>query len=522
MSVLYHELQISPENSCKLIAASRAHSLYRRGLQEDLANGKKQGWLLKRGGFVKSWKRRWFVLEYPILKYYVNPADSTPKGQINCEETTLTEKHAQQEVAKEHCFAMYHPDRRTYFLKAEDEDDMMRWVAAIRHNDKKVSAIDFEEKALVGQGNFGKVLLVRHKQTDGLYAMKILSKESLRRQDVEHTKTERQVLQALARGVRHPFVVKLNFAFQTPGQSGKLYMVMDYVPGGDLYYHLRRKKSFAEEVVQLWAAELSDAIGFVHSIGIAFRDLKLENLLLDGAGHVHLADFGLSKQVDVTDEAAVEGFATTRLKTFCGTPFYMAPELVQAQRRGGRRSPGYTKDVDWWAVGVIAFELLTGNPPFNAQSMQELYRKIGEHPIEGAGGVLEELEAKSQPSVAVGSPMSQLVRDFLNRDPAQRLGSGEDDREAVRRHAAFGWCDWELLLRKEGPVKYTPTISGPSDTSNFDPTFTRQRFQDSEMLPTSQDVESCDQGPFEGFTFVQDGAGLELNADPLDALDSDS
>jgi serine/threonine protein kinase len=304
-----------------------------------------------------------------------------------------------------------------------------------------VAAIDFEEKALVGQGNFGKVLLVRHKKTDGLYAMKILSKESLRRQDVEHTKTERAVLQALARGVRHPFVVKLNFAFQTPGATGKLYMVMDYVPGGDLYYHLRRRKKFPEDVISLWAAELSDAIGFVHSIGIVFRDLKLENLLLDAGGHIALADFGLSKQVDVAD------FSGARLRTFCGTPFYMAPELVQTQKSKGKRGAGYTKDVDWWAVGVIIFELLTGNPPFNAQSMQELYRKIAEHPIDL---VLEELRRTSEPSVGPDSPMAGLVKDFLNRDPAQRLGAGDDDRQAVRSHPAFSWLsDWDALLRKE-------------------------------------------------------------------------
>jgi serine/threonine protein kinase len=422
-----HELMgISPEISKRLIAAAKERSTWDRDNDEDLVAGKKSGWLHKQGSLVKNWKRRWFVLDYPHLRYYASPEDTTPKGEINCTEVTLTEKHAVA-VGREHCFAMYHPDRRTFFLQSEDEDQMMRWVQAIRHNSAKVSAIDFEEKALIGQGNFGKVLLVRHKRTDGFYAMKIMSKESLRRQDVEHTKTERSVLQALAGGVKHPFVVKLNFAFQTPGAAGKLYMVMDYVPGGDLYYHLRRRRRFSEDVVKVWAAELSDAIGYVHSLGIVFRDLKLENLLLDGKGHVHLADFGLSKQVDVAE------LSSYRLRTFCGTPFYMAPELVKTQRsRRGQRSAGYTKEVDWWAVGVIIFELLTGNPPFNAQSMQELYRKIAEHPMPD---VLAELKRNSEPSVQ--EPMANLVRDLLTRDPDERLGHGEADRDAVRLHMAF-------------------------------------------------------------------------------------
>ena len=428
MRDIHNAIGIPDEDSQRIIDAARDVAQHEEAAREDLVAGKKSGWLYKQGSVVKNWKRRWFKLDYPTLTYYANPDDSTPKGSIDCREVTLTEKHAQAKVGKEHCFAIYHPDRRTYFLQCEDEDQMMRWVQAIRHDTQKVAAIDFEEKALIGQGNFGKVLLVRHKKSDGYYAMKILSKESLRRQDVEHTKTERSVLQALAGGIKHPFVVKLNFAFQTPGPAGKLYMVMDYVPGGDLYYHLRRRRRFSEDIVKLWAAELADAIGFVHSLGIVFRDLKLENLLLDEGGHVHLADFGLSKQIDVSE------LSSARLRTFCGTPFYMAPELVLTQNAPGVRHGrgGYTKEVDWWAVGVITFELLTGNPPFNAQSMQELYKRICGYEIEN---VIADLQRGSQPSV-VGA-MADLVRDFLNRDPQQRLGHGEEDLDAVRRHPAF-------------------------------------------------------------------------------------
>ena len=252
---------------------------------------------------------------------------------------------------------------------------------------------------------------------------------------------------------------------------------MDYVPGGDLYYHLRRQSKFKEEdVVGVWAAELVKAIGYVHSLGIVFRDLKLENLLLDERGHVHLADFGLSKEVDTLKQ---------KLRTFCGTPFYMAPELVRTQQSRSRREPGngYTKEVDWWAVGVIIFELMTGQPPFNAQSMQELYRKIDAHPIERV------VEALQRDSLATPSREAQeLVRGLLERDVSKRLGAGERDAAAVEEHAAFARIDWDRLIQKEIEPSYRPQLKDKHDTSNFDPTFTRKKFHESEAMPTAEQL----------------------------------
>lgn len=472
---VHSALGIDADTSGRLVAAARKRSEWVLEAGEDIVNGKKCGWLYKQGKVVKNWKRRWFVLDYPKLMYYSNPNDlSAPKGEIDCDQITLSEKHAAATVQRENCFAVYHPDRRTFFLQADSEVAMMSWVAAIRHDDTKCGLIDFEEKALIGQGNFGRVLLVRYKKTGENYAMKVLNKDNLRRQDIEHTKTERSVL----RKIRHPFVVSLNFAFQTgSGATGKLYMVMDYVPGGDLYYHLRRQTKFKEEVViGVWAAELTQAIGYVHSLGIVFRDLKLENLLLDAKGHVHLADFGLSKEVGTLEQ---------KLRTFCGTPFYMAPELVRTQQSRSRREAhsGYTKEVDWWAVGVIIFELMTGQPPFNAQSMQELYRKIDAHPIDRVIEVLQQ-DAESPVDTTL-----DLVRKLLERDPTRRLGAGEADSAAVQAHAAFAGIDWELLLQKRIEPSYHPDIKDANDTSNFDPTFTRKKFM--EVRTLDQAVYRC-------------------------------
>ena len=226
----------------------------------------------------------------------------------------------------------------------------------------------------------------------------------------------------------------------------------------------------------MWAAELVKAIGYVHSLGIVFRDLKLENLLLDERGHVHLADFGLSKEVDTLKQ---------KLRTFCGTPFYMAPELVRTQQSRSRREPGngYTKEVDWWAVGVIIFELMTGQPPFNAQSMQELYRKIDAHPIERV------VEALQRDSLATPSREAQeLVRGLLERDASKRLGAGERDAAAVEEHAAFARIDWDRLIQKEIEPSYRPQLKDKNDTSNFDPTFTRKKFHESEAMPTAEQL----------------------------------
>ena len=384
---------------------------------DSAATDRKEGWLMKQGHLVKNWKRRWFVLEWPELKYYKNPEDASPKGVVLCDEVTLSERLGQERTGKEHCIMVHHPDRKIYYLQAENEGDMMSWVKAIR-NERKVGLIDFEELSMIGKGNFGLVKLVRQKGTQRLYAMKVLRKDAvIKRKDVEHTKTERNVL----RRIRHPFVVQLRFAFQT---GNKLYMVMDYVQGGDLYFHLRQHKKFAELVVKVWIAELILAYGYLHDLGVVFRDLKPENLLLDADGHLHLADFGLSKQVESADQ---------QLHTFCGTPYYLAPEIVNVTKQ-----KGYGKDVDWWAIGVLLFELLTGSPPFQGSNLRGVYKAIVTQPH---SRLVAELRKHR-----ISEPAQQLITDLLNRNAIERLGAGiaeeGGDSEAVKGHAFFADLNW--------------------------------------------------------------------------------
>ena len=202
---------------------------------------------------------------------------------------------------------------------------------------KRVGKADFTINKVVGRGNFGKVMQVTKQDTGRTYAMKVLRKDTIIAADaVRHTLSETNVL----RRFNHPFVVGLKYSFQTPE---KLYMVMDYLSGGELFYHLSNVDRFDENRARFYAAEIIDALGYLHESGVVYRDLKPENLLLDISGHVCLTDFGLVK------EGMEFGDVT---HTFCGSPEYLAPEILQGR--------AYGREVDWWALGTFLYEMLEG------------------------------------------------------------------------------------------------------------------------------------------------------------------
>lgn len=216
----------------------------------------------------------------------------------------------------------------------------------------KVTVDDFELLKVLGKGSFGKVFMVRLIPTGEIFAMKVLRKsEVVRRRQVEHTMAERRIMS----GIDHPFIVALRYAFQT---QDKLYMVTDYCRGGELFFHLKKFKTFSEDMVRFFAAELVSALEHLHSMDIVYRDMKPENVLLDADGHIHITDFGLSK-----DEVASEKGATT----FCGTPEYLAPEMLISRKT----REGYGKAVDWWSLGTLIFEMLTGWPPFYDRNIRK-------------------------------------------------------------------------------------------------------------------------------------------------------
>jgi len=326
----------------------------------------------------------------------------------------------------------------------------------------KVGLEDFDLLKVLGKGGFGKVMLVRKKNTTDIYAMKVLKKEAvIRRNQVTHTKTETTILKQ----IRHPFLTRMYFAFQN---EGKLYMVLNYLPGGELFYRLKRETRFSIERVRLYSSEIALGLGHLHSLDMIYHDLKPENLLLDEVGHVCLTDFGLSKEMVTTANAA---------KTFCGTPEYLAPEILQ--------NVGHGKAVDWWSLGTLVFEMLTGLPPFYSRNINHMYDKI--------------LRAELRCPSYLPSDVTTLIQGLLIRDPIRRLGSGPGDIKELEAATFFQPLDFEKVYRKEYTPIYKPNIGGETDVTNFDPSFTNEEAVDS-VIDTSQ-LSDKHKNEFKGFTY---------------------
>jgi len=297
---------------------------------------------------------------------------------------------------------------------------------------------DFAYKLVIGKGSFGKVLLATHKKENKVYAVKVLQKRSItRRNEQKHIMAERNVL---LKNFDNPFLVSLHYSFQT---ADKLYFVLDYVNGGELFFHLQRERTFSEYRARFYAAEIASAVGYMHSLNIIYRDLKPENILLDCDGHIKLTDFGLCKE-------GIESNQTTT--TFCGTPEYLAPEVLKKQP--------YTKAVDWWCLGAVLYEMLYGLPPFYSQNTNEMYENI----------LYKPLRLRSSASAAA----RLILNNLLQKKPESRLGSGLNDLTDIKEHEFFVSIDWERLENRQSTPPYNPNVSGPEDVRHVDPEFTKE------------------------------------------------
>ncbi|CAI7595780.1 unnamed protein product [Penicillium bialowiezense] len=342
-------------------------------------------------------------------------------------------------------------------------------ISFVENKQRSLKLEDFDLLKVVGKGSFGKVMQVMKKDTGRIYALKTIRKAHIiSRSEVTHTLAERSVLAQ----INNPFIVPLKFSFQSPE---KLYFVLAFVNGGELFHHLQREQRFDINRARFYTAELLCALECLHGFKVIYRDLKPENILLDYTGHIALCDFGLCK-LDMKDE--------DRTNTFCGTPEYLAPELLLGN--------GYTKTVDWWTLGVLLYEMLTGLPPFYDEVVNEMYRKILQEPL-------------TFPSSDIVPPAARdLLTRLLDRDPQRRLGA--NGAAEIKSHHFFANIDWRKLLQRKYEPSFRPNVVDARDTENFDREFTSEAPQDSYV--DGPVLSQTMQQQFAGWSYNRPVAGL--------------
>ena len=336
---------------------------------------------------------------------------------------------------------------------------------------KRLTPDDFEMLCLVGQGAFGKVFQVRKRDTGAVYAMKVMRKETIiEREQTDYMRAERDILTV----IHHPYVVTLRYSFQT---SQKLYLIMDFVNGGHLFFWLYRQGLFDTNLTRFYAAEIVCAIGHLHSLNIMHRDLKPENILLDNEGHVKLTDFGLAKVQDPESEK--------RTNSLVGSIDYMSPEILEAK--------GHRKQADWWSVGVLIFEMLTGQLPFRGKNKPAIQKAI--------------CGAKLKMPTFLPSDATSLIKSLLERNQDRRLGAGPQGTENVKGHKFFASVNWSKIEVRGVAPPFRPTVEGEMCVACFDEQWTKKEAVDSAAGTPGSD----DRNVFQGFSFTAPSLMLEAD-----------
>lgn len=328
----------------------------------------------------------------------------------------------------------------------------------VKHKKRGRVPEDFEQLKVLGTGAYGKVLLVRDKTSKRLYAQKQLKKATLVMESrrLEQTMSERQILEA----IRHPYIVRLHYAVQDPE---KLYLILQYAPGGELFTHLASERMFDEDIAAFYTAQIVSALTHLHKSGIVYRDLKPENCLLDADGNLLLTDFGLSK-------VAEDGGSC---KSLLGTPEYMAPEVLLGKE--------YDYAVDWWALGAVLFDMLTGSPPFTGNNNKRIMEKITRQKVNLPYYLSEDAK--------------DLLRKLLRKEAHKRLGFR--DIQYIQKHRFFRKLNWKAIETKsetlDPPIK--PLVTDPELAENFSDDFTKMILSPPTRNPAENHL-------FQGFSYV--------------------
>ncbi|KAL7582528.1 hypothetical protein Lser_V15G42932 [Lactuca serriola] len=379
--------------------------------------------------------------------------------------------HASNEQASHHedfekpavIYSRSHPSPAHVISKLtiHEKDDLYDEEASVDHHKvQSVGLEDFEVMKVVGKGAFGKVYQVRKRDTCEIYAMKVVRKDKiLEKNHAEYMKAERDILTK----INHPFVVHLRYSFQT---KYRLYLVLDFVNGGHLFFQLHRHGLFREDLARIYAAEIVSAVCHLHANGIMHRDLKPENILLDADGHALLTDFGLAKEFDTN----------ARSNSLCGTVEYMSPEIILGK--------GHDKAADWWSVGILLYEMLTGQPPFRGGNREKIQQKI--------------VKEKMKLPAYLSSEAHSLLKALLQKDPSKRLGNGAMGSDEIKRHKWFKPINWKKLENREIQPSFRPEVAGDHCVANFDKCWTD--------MPLTESPASSPNGSttlFQRFTYVK-------------------
>ena len=411
---------------------------------EDPSSPSMSGKVTRKGLIVRT---RYAELHNAVLTFYKDSKRKAIESQITITPTTKINEVVKGKKTR---IILTDKDQKESF-DVKDPEDVFKWLVALKgclYANSNLSMSMFDIISVIGRGSNGKVMLVRKKDTQQLYALKTIRKDKLGdTKKLNMVIRERSVLVQM----RHPFIVELKFAFQT---LSKFYLGMDFIPGGELFYHMDRRGRFQLPEVRMFIAEIALAFDYLHSQNIIYRDLKPENVMLDEQGYVKLTDFGLAKILTAEHRVA---------STICGTVEYMAPEVVS-------RKP-YSFAVDWWALGVLAFEVSFCRAPFSGDNMQKVFQKI----------------VNDEPHFSKGTDpdLKEVILALMQKDPERRAKLKD-----LKQMKLFTDLDWDALLERRIPAPFVPEVT-PGQASNVDSNFTRERAWDSFSSPVVGDDAHC-------------------------------